>query len=127
MTEPRGQRELALFGGKMDQLGGDLEGLIQSPKSGEFNSQIDDWTSEEEALSDYNGPSDGCTACVAIVRNNQLLVANAGDSRCVLSRRGHVKFSFTFRREKSESTIDKCIWGEKYLRTVQRLRRQWTP
>lgn len=88
MTGQRGQRELALFGGKMDQPGGILEGLIQSPKSGEFNSQIDDWPSKEEALSDYNGPSAGCTACVAIVQNNQLLVANAGDSRCVLSRRG---------------------------------------
>ncbi|KAI8011070.1 putative protein phosphatase 2C 60 [Camellia lanceoleosa] len=28
------------------------------------------------------------THCVAIIRNNQLFVANAGDSRCVISRKG---------------------------------------
>ncbi|CAL5421759.1 unnamed protein product [Camellia sinensis] len=31
-----------------------------------------------------------CTACVAIIRNNQLIVANAGDSRCVISRKGQI-------------------------------------
>jgi serine/threonine protein phosphatase PrpC len=30
----------------------------------------------------------GCTAVVALIRNNTLYVANAGDSRCVLSRDG---------------------------------------
>ncbi|KAK6147845.1 hypothetical protein DH2020_018757 [Rehmannia glutinosa] len=38
--------------------------------------------------SDYQGPSAGSTACVTIIQNNQLLVANAGDSRCVKSRKG---------------------------------------
>ncbi|KAL7170954.1 hypothetical protein ACSBR2_035751 [Camellia fascicularis] len=38
--------------------------------------------------SDFSGPTSGCTACVAIIRNNQLIVANAGDSRCVISRKG---------------------------------------
>ncbi|MFS7928612.1 putative protein-serine/threonine phosphatase [Helianthus anomalus] len=38
--------------------------------------------------SDFTGPTSGCTACVAIMRNNQLVVANAGDSRCVISRKG---------------------------------------
>ena len=37
---------------------------------------------------EYTGPSAGCTAVVALVRGGQLVVANAGDSRCVLSRRG---------------------------------------
>ncbi|MCD9646719.1 hypothetical protein HAX54_036873 [Datura stramonium] len=40
------------------------------------------------ANSDYHGPTAGSTACVAIIQNIQLLVANAGDSRCVLSRKG---------------------------------------
>ena len=34
------------------------------------------------------GSDSGCTAVVAILRGNQLFVANAGDSRCVLSRKG---------------------------------------
>lgn len=32
----------------------------------------------------------GCTAVVILIRGNQLYVANAGDSRCVLSRAGRV-------------------------------------
>ncbi|KAJ1271760.1 hypothetical protein BS78_06G150400 [Paspalum vaginatum] len=35
----------------------------------------------------YEGPvMDGCTACVVLIRGNQIIVGNAGDSRCVLSR-----------------------------------------
>ena len=41
--------------------------------------------------SDYIGPTSGTTACVAIIRDNQLVVANAGDSRCVMSRGGQVE------------------------------------
>jgi protein phosphatase 1G len=40
--------------------------------------------------SDFEGPTCGSTACVAIIRNDQLVVANAGDSRCVISRKGQV-------------------------------------
>lgn len=43
--------------------------------------------------SDFAGPTSGSTACVAIIRNNQLVVANAGDSRCVISRKGQVIFN----------------------------------
>lgn len=43
--------------------------------------------------SDFAGPSCGSTACVALIRNTQLLVANAGDSRCVISRGGKVCYS----------------------------------
>lgn len=34
------------------------------------------------------GPSAGCTAVCAVVRGNELWVANAGDSRCLFSRNG---------------------------------------
>ena len=34
------------------------------------------------------GSSSGCTAVVTLVRDQQLFVANAGDSRCVVSRAG---------------------------------------
>ncbi|KAK9053418.1 hypothetical protein SSX86_003993 [Deinandra increscens subsp. villosa] len=38
--------------------------------------------------SDFTGTTYGCTSCVAIMRNNQLIVANAGDYRYVISRKG---------------------------------------
>lgn len=34
------------------------------------------------------GSDSGCTAVMAVLRGNKLYVANAGDSRCVLSRKG---------------------------------------
>ena len=37
---------------------------------------------------EWLGPSAGCTAVCALVRDGVLVVANAGDSRCVLSRQG---------------------------------------
>jgi len=39
-------------------------------------------------LREEPGSDSGCTAVVALIHGNTLLVANAGDSRCVLSRRG---------------------------------------
>ncbi|XP_021906457.1 probable protein phosphatase 2C 60 isoform X1 [Carica papaya] len=87
MRGQRGWRELAILGDKIEQLAGMLEGLIWSPKAGEVHDNFD-WPSEEGPHSDFQGPTSGSTACVAIIRNNQLVVANAGDSRCVISRKG---------------------------------------
>ncbi|KAL5224263.1 hypothetical protein ABZP36_010902 [Zizania latifolia] len=64
-----------------------IEGLIWSPRGSDSNDVHDDWAFEEGPHSDFTGPTCGSTACVAIVRNNQL-VANAGESRCVISRNG---------------------------------------
>ena len=47
--------------------------------------QLEEMNSEDEA---WTGPQAGCTAVCAMVLGNQLVVANAGDSRCVLSRSG---------------------------------------
>ncbi|MBA0846283.1 hypothetical protein Goarm_023241 [Gossypium armourianum] len=88
MRGQRGWRELAILGDKIDKLTGMIEGLIWSPKGGEGIDQDDDWAIEEGPHSDFSGPTSGSTACVAILRNNQLVVANAGDSRCVISRKG---------------------------------------
>jgi hypothetical protein len=38
----------------------------------------------------------GNTACVALIRGNQIIVGNVGDSRCVLSRNGQVQWLFSF-------------------------------
>ncbi|KAK3020001.1 hypothetical protein RJ639_004046 [Escallonia herrerae] len=88
MRGQRGWRELAVLGDKINKFTGMIEGLIWSPRSGEGNHQVDDWAFEEGPHSDFSGPTSGSTACVAIIRNNQLVVANAGDSRCVISRKG---------------------------------------
>ncbi|XP_071742507.1 probable protein phosphatase 2C 60 [Rutidosis leptorrhynchoides] len=88
MCGQRGWRELSMLGDKGDQFSGMMQGLIWSPKSGEVNGQNDEWSVEEGPHSNYKGPTSGSTACVAVIRNNQLVVANSGDSRCVLSRKG---------------------------------------
>ncbi len=46
------------------------------------------------------GNDSGCTAVVALVRGDQLFVANAGDSRCVVCRAGRaVDMSFDHKPE----------------------------
>ncbi|KAG6734124.1 hypothetical protein I3842_01G257400 [Carya illinoinensis] len=88
MCGQRGWRELAILGDKMEKFSGMIEGLIWSPRGGEVNNRNDNWLSEEGPHSDFDGPNCGSTACVAIIRKNLLVVANAGDSRCVISKKG---------------------------------------
>ncbi|XP_072962183.1 probable protein phosphatase 2C 11 [Typha angustifolia] len=88
MQGQRGWRELSVLGDKINKFTGMIEGLIWSPKGSDSNEVEDGWAFEEGPHSDFSGPTSGCTACVAIIRNNQLIVANAGDSRCVISRKG---------------------------------------
>uniref|UniRef100_A0A6N2KX44 PPM-type phosphatase domain-containing protein n=1 Tax=Salix viminalis TaxID=40686 RepID=A0A6N2KX44_SALVM len=63
MRGQRSWRELAALGDKINKFTGMIEGLISSPSP----------------HSDFSGPTCGCTACVVIIRNNQLIVANGGD------------------------------------------------
>ncbi|KAL9250348.1 putative protein phosphatase 2C 60 [Drosera capensis] len=88
MRGQRGWRELAVLGDKINKFTGMIEGLIWSPRSSDGNGQDDEWAFEEGPHSDFTGPTSGSTACVALIRENQLVVANAGDSRCVISRKG---------------------------------------
>ncbi|KAE8732820.1 putative protein phosphatase 2C 70 [Hibiscus syriacus] len=83
-----GWRELAILGDKFNKFTGMIEGLIWSPRSGNSSDQVDNWAFKEGPHSDFSGPTSGCTACVAVLRNKQLVVANAGDSLCVISRNG---------------------------------------
>lgn len=53
----------------------------------------------------YTGPgsSSGCTAVVALLSGTELFVANAGDSRCVLCRKGQaVEMSIDHKPEDTE-------------------------
>jgi protein phosphatase 1G len=46
-------------------------------------------------MSSDPGSSSGCTAVVTVLRDRQLFVANAGDSRCVVCRGGRaIEMSF---------------------------------
>ncbi|XP_011073313.1 probable protein phosphatase 2C 60 isoform X2 [Sesamum indicum] len=85
MCGKTGQKELALLKAAADHSSSNGQNL---PESDDQNGQTNHWPSEEGINSGYKGPSSGTTACVAIIRNNQLLVANAGDSRCVICRKG---------------------------------------
>jgi len=55
---------------------------------------------EQGPHSNFGGPTSGSTACVAVIRNNQLFVANAGDSRCVICRKGQVTSRWKFSSSK---------------------------
>ncbi|KAG7307585.1 hypothetical protein JYU34_007807 [Plutella xylostella] len=48
----------------------------------------DDDGSEELSMSEEPGNDSGCTAVLALLRGNELYVANAGDSRCIICREG---------------------------------------
>jgi len=45
----------------------------------------------DDSRSDYQADSfAGCTACVVLIADNEIICANAGDSRAVLSTKGQV-------------------------------------
>lgn len=50
--------------------------------------EAEGYSTPPQGEDEYVGPSAGCTAVCAVVRGNELWVANAGDSRCVFSRGG---------------------------------------
>ncbi|KAL5211793.1 hypothetical protein ABZP36_022640 [Zizania latifolia] len=56
----------------------------------------------------YNGPAyEGSTACVVIIRGNKIIVGNAGDSRCVLSRNGQAIDLSSDHKPDSQSEIER--------------------
>merc|ERR1712156_647075 len=80
---------------------------------GEEEEEAEDSDDEDEAEDDENGEGfiggefneepgndSGCTAVVALLRGNELFVANAGDSRCVVCRDGKaIEMSFDHKPE----------------------------
>ncbi|CAF0795703.1 unnamed protein product [Rotaria sordida] len=75
---------------------------------------IDDEDDTDLAMLDMDndpGSSSGCTAVVTLLRDKQLYVANAGDSRCVVCRNGQaIEMSFDHKPEdpKERSRIEKA-------------------
>lgn len=89
MRGHRGWRELSMLNGdKIAKLNSFFEGLM-SPRSSELRDvDNDEWAFEQGAHADFAGPTSGSTAVVALLQSNKIVVANAGDSRCVLARGG---------------------------------------
>eukprot|EP00899_Mesostigma_viride_P009388 jgi/Mesvir1/18450/Mv14305-RA.1 len=75
--------------------GGDAGGRAARPTVASLYEHCDDDDEVRKRIpmssSGYPGPSAGCTAVVALVKNGTLYVANAGDSRCIISHKGKVK------------------------------------
>lgn len=88
MKGQRGWRELTELGDKGNKISGMIDDIIWPPKGGDSDKIREDWDTEEGPNSNFPGPTSGSTACVAVIRNDELIVANAGDSRCVISRKG---------------------------------------
>jgi protein phosphatase 1G len=62
-------------------------------EEGEEEEEEDDDDDDEDMnyarnIKEIPGSDSGCTAVVALLRNNKLYVANAGDSRCIVCRNG---------------------------------------
>ncbi|KAL8139337.1 hypothetical protein V2J09_005358 [Rumex salicifolius] len=89
MCGQRAQIELREMEDKEKKVSGMVEELLSSPRKGELAIEANGVSHEEGFHCDSEGPTAGSTACVAIVATTtKLIVANAGDSRCVISRRG---------------------------------------
>eukprot|EP00878_Enallax_costatus_P007901 GHUV01008266.1.p1 GENE.GHUV01008266.1~~GHUV01008266.1.p1 ORF type:complete len:250 (+),score=87.35 GHUV01008266.1:378-1127(+) len=80
MKDPTNKKELFCLRNGMSP-----EALNVKPEAA---AEAKDYGVMDERLGEYLGPQAGTTACVALVRTDQLYVASVGDSRCVLSDNG---------------------------------------
>ena len=92
MIDARAREELTALAGKGEIDGnGDVAGKMRRAMiaRARLNGDEDvDFANTDGSGIPWDGPQAGSTCVVAVVRGNTLTVANAGDSRAVLSRRG---------------------------------------
>lgn len=84
---------------------GDVDGEEEPSDDDDVESEEDEDEDDDCQMNMIEEPGfdSGCTAVVALLRDNQLYVANAGDSRCVVSRAGKVvEMSFDHKPENDE-------------------------
>ena len=87
----------------------EIRGLLEKHK--EFNSNIaqafhDVFLTVDQALgnkTDIEAVFSGTTACVALLRSNEVIVANVGDSRCVLGRKNSLGQSISIDLSKDQN------------------------
>ncbi|GBG90234.1 hypothetical protein CBR_g50412 [Chara braunii] len=81
--------EAEMDGGEEEEGEGE-EAVVEAQDEEDVDVMIDPvrWQERVESSTKFQGPVAGCTAVVALVRGDTLVVANAGDSRCVISRNG---------------------------------------
>lgn len=76
----------------------DEENLEDEEEDDEESDNVEDLNDGErhfkyrKSIKHDPGMEGGCTAVVAILRDNELYVANAGDSRCIICRQGTYNF-----------------------------------
>ncbi|XP_045785781.1 probable protein phosphatase 2C 11 [Maniola jurtina] len=86
-------------GGEVDSSEGEnVNGVEDSSEDGDAEDEDEEEeyeveSSDEDGEEDINmaeepGNDSGCTAVVALLKGNELYVANAGDSRCIICREG---------------------------------------
>ncbi|KAF5283184.1 hypothetical protein FQR65_LT02696 [Abscondita terminalis] len=66
----------------------DLEDEAEDIEEEEVEDMDEDDLEFARNMREEPGSDSGCTAVIALLRENQLYVANAGDSRCIVSRNG---------------------------------------
>ena len=84
-----------------------IDDLLHSP---EGKKEVLKYKSADSGSSTFGRPysddipkNTGCTACVALITANEIICANAGDSRCVLSNNGNaVELSFDHKPDNHE-------------------------
>lgn len=77
----------------------EAEGSEESSADGDEEEEEEEDLDEEDEddlefgnnMKEEPGSDSGCTAVVALLRGNEVYVANAGDSRCIVCRNGKTK------------------------------------
>ena len=93
MIDVSARDELTALAGKGDDDAGDVAGKMRQAiiARARLSGDVDDARDSEHDIPGsipWDGPQAGSTCVVAVIRDNTLTVANAGDSRAVLCRRG---------------------------------------
>ncbi|KAJ0180603.1 hypothetical protein K1T71_004007 [Dendrolimus kikuchii] len=73
----------------VEESSNDGEAEEEEEEEEELEGESSDEEGEEDlSMTEEPGNDSGCTAVVALLRDNELYVANAGDSRCIICREG---------------------------------------